>query len=230
MNRILLVEDEQKIADFVIQGLQSEGFDVSHESDGVKGQITAQRNGFDLILLDIMLPGKSGTEVLEALRNSEIKTPVIMLTAKSELSDKLLGFKLGADDYLAKPFFMEELLARCKVLLNRHQISNLDIITVGELSLDKVSRRVTWRDKSMILSQREFTLLEYLMRSPGNVFSRQQIMQFVWGIDFNTQTNIVDVCIQRIRRKLINTEKNELSEFPIESIRGIGYKIKKSDE
>jgi len=230
MNRILLVEDEQKIADFVIQGLQSEGFDVTHESDGLKGQITAQSNFFDLILLDIMLPGKSGTEVLEALRSGEIKTPVIMLTAKSELTDKLLGFKLGADDYLAKPFFMEELLARCKVLLNRHQITTSDIISVGELSLDKVSRRVTWREKSMILSQREFTLLEYLMRSPGNVFSRQQIMQFVWGIDFNTQTNIVDVCIQRIRRKLINTEKNELSEFPIESIRGIGYKIKKSDE
>ena len=230
MNRILLVEDEQKIADFVIQGLQSEGFDVTHESDGLKGQITAQSNVFDLILLDIMLPGKSGTEVLEALRSGEIKTPVIMLTAKSELTDKLLGFKLGADDYLAKPFFMEELLARCKVLLNRHQITTSDIISVGELSLDKVSRRVTWREKSMILSQREFTLLEYLMRSPGNVFSRQQIMQFVWGIDFNTQTNIVDVCIQRIRRKLINTEKNELSEFPIESIRGIGYKIKKSDE
>lgn len=226
MNRILLVEDEQKIADFVIQGLQSDGFDVTHESDGIKGLLTAQSKVFELILLDIMLPGKSGIEVLEALRNKDLRTPVIMLTAKSELSDKLLGFKLGADDYLAKPFFMEELLARCKVLLNRHQTSSSGIITIGELSLDKVSRRVTWREKSMILSQREFTLLEYLMRSPGNVFSRQQIMQFVWGIDFNTQTNIVDVCIQRIRRKLINTEKNELNEFPIESIRGIGYKIK----
>ena len=229
MTRVLLVEDEQKIADFVIQGLQSEGYEVVHENDGLIGLKTALESKFDLILLDIMLPGKAGTEVLQSIRDAEIKTPIIMLTAKSELSDKLLGFKLGADDYLAKPFFVEELIARCKALLSRNQNTNTDIITVGELSLNKIIRRVTWRERSMILSQREFTLLEYLMRSPGNVFSRQQIMQFVWGIDFNTQTNIVDVCIQRIRRKLINTEKNDLSDFPIESIRGIGYKIKKSD-
>ena len=219
MTRVLLVEDEQKIADFVIQGLESEGYQATHKIDGLAGLDTALNASFDLILLDIMLPGKSGTEIVQ----------IIMLTAKSELSDKLLGFSLGADDYLAKPFFMEELIARCKALLNRNKNINTDVITVGELTLDKVTRRVNWRGRSMILSQREFTLLEYLMRSPGNVFTRQQIMQFVWGIDFNTQTNIVDVCIQRIRRKLINTEKNELSEFPIESIRGIGYKIKKSD-
>ncbi len=229
MTRVLLVEDEQKIADFVIHGLQSEGFDVVYECDGLMGLETVLHKEFDLVLLDIMLPGKPGTEVIQSMREKEIKTPVIMLTAKSELSDKLLGFQLGADDYLAKPFFMEELIARCKALLNRNQNTNTDIISVGELTLDKIVRRVNWRGRSMILSQREFTLLEYLMRSPGNVFSRQQIMQFVWGIDFNTQTNIVDVCIQRIRRKLINTEKNDLSEFPIESIRGIGYKIKKSD-
>ncbi len=229
MTRVLLVEDEQKIADFVIQGLESEGYQATHKIDGLAGLDTALNASFDLILLDIMLPGKSGTEIVQIIREKEIKTPVIMLTAKSELSDKLLGFSLGADDYLAKPFFMEELIARCKALLNRNKNINTDVITVGELTLDKVTRRVNWRGRSMILSQREFTLLEYLMRSPGNVFTRQQIMQFVWGIDFNTQTNIVDVCIQRIRRKLINTEKNELSEFPIESIRGIGYKIKKSD-
>lgn len=229
MTRVLLVEDEQKIADFVIQGLASEGYQATHKIDGLAGLDTALNASFDLILLDIMLPGKSGTEIVQIIREKGIKTPVIMLTAKSELSDKLLGFSLGADDYLAKPFFMEELIARCKALLNRNKNINTDVITVGELTLDKVTRRVNWRGRSMILSQREFTLLEYLMRSPGNVFTRQQIMQFVWGIDFNTQTNIVDVCIQRIRRKLINTEKNELSEFPIESIRGIGYKIKKSD-
>ncbi len=229
MTRVLLVEDEQKIADFVIQGLESEGYQATHKIDGLAGLDTALNASFDLILLDIMLPGKSGTEIVQIIREKGIKTPVIMLTAKSELSDKLLGFSLGADDYLAKPFFMEELIARCKALLNRNKNINTDVITVGELTLDKVTRRVNWRGRSMILSQREFTLLEYLMRSPGNVFTRQQIMQFVWGIDFNTQTNIVDVCIQRIRRKLINTEKNELSEFPIESIRGIGYKIKKSD-
>lgn len=229
MTRVLLVEDERKIADFVIHGLQSEGYEVTHESDGVSGLESILNATYDLVLLDIMLPGKPGTEVLQSMRESSIKTPVIMLTAKSELTDKLLGFKLGADDYLAKPFFMEELTARCKALLNRNQNTNTEEITVGELTLDKITRRVNWRERSMILSQREFTLLEYLMRSPGNVFSRQQIMQFVWGIDFNTQTNIVDVCIQRIRKKLVNTEKDDLSEFPIESIRGIGYKIKKSD-
>ena len=227
MARILLVEDEQKIADFVKLGLQSEGFDVRHEVDGNTGLQTLMNETFDLIILDIMLPGKSGTELIVSLREKEISTPVVMLTAKSDLSDKLMGFKLGANDYIAKPFFVEELIARCKALLDRSNFNFADSIIVGELSLDRVSRRVNWRDKSMVLSQREFTLLEYLMRSPGNVFSRQQIMQFVWGIDFNTQTNIVDVCIQRIRRKLINTETTSINEFPIESIRGVGYKIKK---
>ncbi len=229
MTRILLVEDENKIADFVIQGLQIEDYEVEHVSDGVAALDNILKNPYDLILLDVMLPGKSGNEVLQSARAAEVKTPIIMLTAKSELSDKLLGFKSGADDYMSKPFFMEELLARCKALLSRNTKPNDDTTTVGELSLDKVTRRVKWRDSSMVLSQREFTLLEYLMRSPGNVYSRQQIMQFVWGIDFNTQTNIVDVCIQRIRRKLVNTEKNDLSEFPIESIRGIGYRIRKPD-
>ena len=172
MTRVLLVEDEQKIADFVIHGLQSEGFDVVHECDGLMGLETVLHKEFDLVLLDIMLPGKPGTEVIQSMREKEIKTPVIMLTAKSELSDKLLGFQLGADDYLAKPFFMEELIARCKALLNRNQNTNTDIISVGELTLDKIVRRVNWRGRSMILSQREFTLLEYLMRSPGDLFFR----------------------------------------------------------
>jgi len=229
MARILLVEDELKIANFLSQGLHGEGYEVSHEIDGLSALQSIYKKTFDLILLDVMLPGKSGYEVLQSLRSEEIKTPVIMISAKSELSDKLLGFEYGADDYLTKPFFMEELLARCKALLQRNINTNNDVLTVGALSLDRVTRRVNWQDKSLVLSQREFTLLEYLMRSPGNVFTRQQIMQFVWGIDFNTQTNIVDVCIQRIRKKLVNTEKSESNEFPIQSIRGIGYKIQKPE-
>jgi DNA-binding response OmpR family regulator len=229
MTRILLVEDELKIANFMILGLQGEGYEVHHEIEGLSALQSLFKKTYDLILLDVMIPGKSGYEILQSLRSEEIKTPVIMISAKSELSDKLLGFEYGADDYLTKPFFMEELIARSKVLISRKQNTNIEVLTVGELSLDRVTRRVNWQGKSLVLSQREFTLLEYLMRSPGNVFTRQQIMQFVWGIDFNTQTNIVDVCIQRIRKKLVNSEKSELKDFPIESIRGIGYRIQKPD-
>ena len=153
-----------------------------------------------------------------------IATPVIVLSAKTDLPDRLQGFDLGADDYLAKPFFIEELIARIRSLLGRNASHNEDIFSVAGITLNRLTRKADWQDQGAVLSQREFMLLDYLMRSPGYIFSRKQILQHVWNISFDPQTNVVDVCVQRIRKKLIS-DKNPKSVFPIESIRGVGYRI-----
>jgi DNA-binding response OmpR family regulator len=165
-----------------------------------------------------------GFELLHKARALGIATPFIVLSAKTDLPDRLHGFDLGADDYLAKPFFIEELIARIRSLLARNASNNEETTVVAGITLNRLTRKADWQDQSAVLSQREFMLLDYLMRSPGYIFSRKQILHHVWNISFDPQTNVVDVCVQRIRKKLIS-DKNSKSVFPIESIRGVGYRI-----
>lgn len=222
--RILLIEDEPKIASFVCQGLATVGMAVEHVADGLDGFTTVTQGQHDLVVLDIMLPRMDGFELLHKARALGITTPFIVLSAKTDLPDRLHGFDLGADDYLAKPFFIEELIARIRSLLARHANTNEETTVVAGITLNRLTRKADWQDQSAVLSQREFMLLDYLMRSPGYIFSRKQILHHVWNISFDPQTNVVDVCVQRIRKKLIS-DKNSKSVFPIESIRGVGYRI-----
>ena len=225
---ILLIEDEPKIATFVCQGLRAAGMEVEHIDNGLDGLNRVLQAQHDLLVLDIMLPGMDGFEVLQKIRSLGISLPVIVLSAKTDLPDRLQGFDLGADDYLAKPFFIEELIARIRSLLGRNTIQNEDVFSVAGITLNRLTRKAEWAEQGAVLSQREFMLLDYLMRSPGYIFSRKQILQHVWNINFDPQTNVVDVCVQRIKKKLVSTE-NSLSVFPIESIRGVGYRINLKD-
>ena len=222
--KILLIEDESKIAEFVIAGLVSAGYEVTHADDGTKGLASMLEGEHDLAILDLMLPKLNGFDVLHLARQGGSKTPVIILSAKVDLSDRLMGFEMGAEDFLPKPFFVEELLARIKVLLNRHKPEQLQEISVSHLTLDVVSHKVQWFDVTALLSQREFSLLAFLMRSPGHIYSRQQILKHVWEINFDPETNVVDVCVRRIKRKLERGPGSHPS--PIESVRGVGYRLR----
>ena len=222
---ILLVEDEAKIADFVVAGFAAAGFSTQHANDGVTGLEYALTASWDVIVLDIMLPGLNGIELLSKIRQHGLLTPVILLTAKSELQDKLLGFDTGADDYLPKPFFIEELIARIRILVARHAGQTQTVVTVNGFQLNRLTRQATWAGFQATLSQREFTLMEYLMRTPGHIFSRNQILKHVWGFDFDPKTNVVDVCIQRIRKKISHPRPEQQLELPVESVRGIGYRF-----
>jgi two-component system OmpR family response regulator len=225
---ILLIEDEPRIADFVTQGLQAAGFSVQHATDGRSGLEAILVGGHDLVVLDVMLPGLDGFAVLDKVRQQGILTPVIMLSARGELPDRLRGFQSGADDYLPKPFFTEELIARIRAIVARRRGDSAESLHIAGLTLNRVSRKAQWHSAMVVLSQREFCLLEYLMRSPGHIFSRKQILLQVWNINFDPKTNVVDVCIQRIRKKL--TDASGIQEyFPIEAIRGVGYRIREDD-
>jgi DNA-binding response OmpR family regulator len=223
--KILLVEDEEKIADFVIRGLKKAGYQVEHMLDGVSGLKSIFKNDYDLVLLDIMLPKLNGLELLQQLRQDSNTTPVIILSAKADLSDRLLGFETGADDYMPKPFFVEELVAKMKVILGRMQKdAPVQHLKTGQLELDLVTRKAKWYDVDAVLSQREFSLLQYLMQTPGHIYSRQQILKNVWDIHFDPETNVVDVCVQRIKRKLNNADNEHYG--PVESVRGVGYRVR----
>jgi len=225
--KVLLVEDEMKIADFVCAGFKEQGFVVDHCADGVEGFDHASNGSYDVIVLDIMLPGRDGLSILKGLRKEGNATPVILLTARNELDDRVDGLNLGADDYLSKPFFVEELIARTHALVRRVSGERQNILSVGELQLDRIAREVTWCKQTVDLTGREFNLIEYLMRSPGRVFTRTQILEHVWGYDFDPSTNVVDVCIQRIRKKIASIATVAESESPIESVRGVGYRFRK---
>ncbi|MBN3880979.1 MULTISPECIES: response regulator transcription factor [unclassified Nostoc] len=222
---ILFVEDEAKIANFVRAGLKEQGFVVDYCDNGDDGYLRALDNEYDAIILDIMMPGKDGLSILKLLRRQGRNAPVILLTARNELDDRLQGLNLGADDYIAKPFFVEELAARIHAVVRRSVSERQNLLCVGPIKLDRITREVTCNQQAIELTSREFNLLEYLMRSPGRVFTRTQILEHVWGYDFNPNTNVVDVCIQRIRKKI-----DPLDEAVwIESIRGVGYRFRKPD-
>lgn len=227
--KVLLVEDEPKVADFVCSGLSSRGFEVTHARNGKRALEAARSEAFAAIVLDIMLPIVDGLTVLKHLRSEGNQTPVILLTARNELGDRIEGLSLGADDYLAKPFYVEELAARLQALIRRAAGDKQNLLQVGSLSLDRIARRASCHGQEIDLTTREYSLLEYLMRSAGQVFTRGQILEHVWGYDFDPTTNVVDVCIKRIRHKITSIEGNETMASPIESVRGVGYRFRQSD-
>ena len=223
--KILLVEDEKKIVDFVCAGFREQGFTVECCTNGNEGFQKASSRNYDVILLDIMLPGRDGLSILKGLRKMGNATTVVLLTARNELDDRIEGLNLGADDYIAKPFFVEELIARLHAVQRRMSGERHNVLMVGDLCLDRMSREVRLHQQTVELTGREFNLLEYLMRSAGHVFTRTQILEHVWGYDFDPSTNVVDVCIQRIRKKIAVAEKESL----IESVRGVGYRFRKAE-
>lgn len=221
--RALVVEDEKRIAGFVQKGLQEAGFSVDTCETGDDGLMLATTRPYDVILLDIMLPGRDGLSVLRQLRQRRIAVPVILLTARTALDERVEGLNLGADDYLTKPFYVEELIARIHAVTRRATGEKLTMLQVDDLVLNLITREVTRGGQPAQLTAREFALLEYLMRSPGRVYTRTQILEHVWGYDFDPTSNLVDVHIQRLRKKLGITGPGSL----IETIRGVGYRIRK---
>ncbi|MFT4636946.1 MAG: two-component system OmpR family response regulator [Verrucomicrobiales bacterium] len=220
--RILVVEDQAKIADFVKKGLEENGFAVVLVRDGNTAYELACEEPFDAIVLDIMLPGRDGLSVLRGLREKGNAVPVMLLTARSELNERVEGFHVGADDYLTKPFYVEELVVRLQSLLRRSSGQGTSVMEAADLKVNMLTREVHRAGQEITLTQREFALLEYLMRSPGRVFTRTQIYTHVWGMHFDPGTNLVDVCIRRLRNKVDRDFDPPL----IETLRGVGYRFK----
>ncbi|GMV99754.1 MAG: DNA-binding response regulator [Candidatus Hydrogenedentota bacterium] len=223
--KVLLVEDEKQIAGFVRKGLEEQGFAVEWIDHGDKAYALATGNSYDVIVLDIMLPGRDGLSILRNLRKQKNPVPVILLTARTELDERVEGLNLGADDYLTKPFFVEELIARIHALARRSAGESLSILQAGPVTVNLLTRDVSVGGKAVHLTAREFSLLEYLMRSPGRVYTRTQILEHVWGFDFDPNTNLVDVHIQRLRKKIDTTGNDD----PIETVRGVGYRFRKPE-
>ena len=219
--RILVVEDQPQIAGFIRSGLEENGFVVETCRTGEAGIEMATTESFDAMILDIMLPGRDGLSILRSLRERRVTLPIMLLTARNELNERVEGLNLGADDYLTKPFFVEELVARLQALLRRSSGIALNILQNGDLSLDLIKREAKRGDREIELSQREFALLEYLMRSPGRVYSRSQICEHVWNTHFDTGTNMVDVAVTRLRKKIEETGESKL----IDTVRGVGYRM-----
>ena len=222
--RVLVVEDESSISGFIRQGLTEAGFVVTVEADGRRGLQRALAADIDVIILDIMLPGMNGLEVLRRVRAAGLATPVLLLTARDEIDDRVAGLDAGADDYLTKPFAFAELLARIRALLRRPPLQADDVVRVGELELDRRLRTVRVGSLSLNLSAREFSLLDYLLRHPGQVLTRTQIGEAVWGLDFEHESNVVDVYIGYLRRKLSAGRGGP----DIRTVRGAGYVLEEA--
>ena len=222
--RVLIVEDEQRIAAFLERGLKEEGWavDVVHNGDDALDWAAAAE--YDVIVLDVLLPGRDGFTVCRELRVRGAQTPVLMLTARDAVDDRVTGLDSGADDYLVKPFAFKELLARLRALTRRQGDSRSTELRVGDLTLDTLTRTARRGDKRIELTAKEYSLLEYLMRHPGRLLSRTQIAEHVWNFDFYSESNMVDVYIRYLRRKIDEGFEHKL----IKTVRGAGYKI--SDE
>jgi len=223
--RILVVEDERPIADFVQRGLEAEGYSVGCAYDGEDGLARARTGDYALVILDVLLPGLSGLEVLEGIRETDKALPVIMLTALSDTADVVTGLDLGANDYLGKPFAFAELLARIRANLRQPGQASANSLEVGSLNLDFRSREVSRAGHKLRLTAREFELLAYLMRYPDQVLSRAQILNAVWGYDYDPGTNVLDVYVGYLRRKLAEAD----GEAPIETVRSAGYRLVSAD-
>ena len=222
--KVLVVEDEQKVANFLQKGLKEEQFVVDVAYDGLEGESLALENEYDLILLDVMLPGKDGVMVLETLRARKIETPVIMLTAKDMVVDKLKGFDAGCDDYIPKPFSFEELLARIRAVLRRRSGAGGNVLNFADLTLDLISHKVIRGGKEIELTAKEYALMEYLMRNPNRVLTRTMITQQVWDYNFDSFTNVIDVYVNYLRNKVDRGFPQKL----IHTVRGVGYILKES--
>ncbi|MDD3906306.1 MAG: response regulator transcription factor [Candidatus Omnitrophica bacterium] len=221
--RILVIEDEKKIADFIKRGLKEEGYAVDTAGDGENGLFLAKTNNYDLILLDLLLPKLDGIQVCKVLREEKIPSPIIMLTAKDAVKDKVTGLDAGADDYLTKPFAFEELLARIRAILRKKsEVQEETKLHVADLLFDLHTHKVTRSGKEIELTSKEYALLEYLMRNAGKVVTRTMISEHVWDIDFDTFTNVIDVYINYLRNKVDSGAKKKL----IHTVRGRGYILK----
>ena len=220
--RVLIVEDEKKTASFIRKALQAEGqiVDVLHEGTGVLPAV--MHTPFDVVVLDVMLPGRDGLSVVRQMREKEIKTPVLLLTARGEVSEKVEGLNAGADDYLPKPFALEELIARVRALGRRSGDAKATVLRVADLTLDTVTRKVRRGSTAIELAPREYALLEFLMRSAGRICGRMSIVEKVWDYDFDPGTNLVDVYIMRLREKIDAGFESKL----LHTVRGVGYVLK----
>ena len=221
--RILLVEDNRRLSDSLRLSLVDEGYAVDVAYDGQEGEELAELTPYALIILDVMLPRRSGIEVCRSLRNHHIKTPILMLTARDALEDRVLGLDSGADDYLVKPFEMDELRARLRALLRRESDDKSGFITVADLILDPTTHFVKRGGQSIDLTSREYALLEYLMRNPNRLITRQMAENHLWSYDATVISNVVDVYIRRLRRKIDDPFEVKL----IETIRGSGYRLRR---
>jgi DNA-binding response OmpR family regulator len=216
--RILIVEDEARIGAFVARAFHAEGFGVDVAGDAEKGLSRALSNQYDLVVLDLSLPGVDGLEVLRELHRRNPELPVLILSARNDLSTRLRGFELGAVDFLPKPFSLDELLARSRVQLRRVQLEDaVQLVCVGRLELDVARRQAHVGERAVDLSDREFRLLHFLMTHSGQVVSRERLLSEVWGYDFDPRSNVVDVCVRRLRRRLG-------PDAPIETVRNVGYR------
>ncbi len=220
--RVLVVEDQERINSFICKGLKEQGFVVDTTDNGDDGYALAITEPYDAIVLDIMLPGRDGLSILKNLRKKDNAVPVILLTARAELDERIEGLNLGADDYLTKPFYIEELIARLHTVVRRASGEPSHLLKADDLIMDLVQHSVRRGGEEIHLSMREFSLLEFLMRSPGRVLSRMQICEHVWNYNFDPDTNLVDVYIQRIRKKIDKDFDSKL----VETVRGVGYRIK----
>ncbi len=223
--RILVVEDDEKIALFIVKGLQQAGMVVDRVSDGLEGFNYATSGNYDAAVVDIMLPQMDGLNMIRRMREKKIKTPVIILSARRSVDDRVTGLQSGGDDYLVKPFAFSELLARVQALIRRSSnVPETHALSVGDLNLDLLTREVKRGKTNIELQPREYSLLEYLMRNSGRVVSKTMILEQVWDYSFDPQTNVVDVLVCRLRNKI----DKDFDEKLIHTIRGVGYVLKKS--
>jgi heavy metal response regulator len=219
--RLLLIEDEEKVSRFIVKGLMAERFAVDVAAEGDRGLELAQTYRYDLIILDLMLPGLSGTEVLRLVRRENEHVPVLVLTARDAVTDKVRHFEIGADDYLTKPFAFAELLVRVKALLRRGAISRANTLRIADLEIDRLTQQVRRGGQRIELTGKEYALLEYMMTNAGRVLSRTMIIEHVWDQSFDGATNIVDVYVRHLRNKTDEPFERKL----IRTVRGVGYAI-----
>ena len=220
--RILIVEDERRLCGVIKRGLLEESYAVDVAYDGEDGEYLAETTPYDLIVLDIMLPKKDGIEICQRLRLKKVNTPILMLTAKDAVEDRVRGLDAGADDYLVKPFAFNELLARIRALLRREGLSKSPRLQVGNLALDTLTREV-WRGQRVVeLTSKEYVILEYFMCHPNMVITRTMLEEHAWDYEFDSLSNLIDVYIRRLRRKIDEGEKDSL----IQTVRGAGYRLK----
>jgi DNA-binding response OmpR family regulator len=218
--RILVVEDDRKVARFIRLGLCEEGHAVEIATDGAAAlDFVLTEPAYDLVILDVMLPGQDGFGVLKTLRAHKVAVPVLILTARDSVSDRVAGLDLGADDYLTKPFAFEEFLARVRALLRRRDVARAPILTIDNLIVDPATRRVTRGERRIELTARQYALLEYFLRNAGRVLSRQMIAQHVWGLGFDAESNVIDVYVGYLRRKIDRDREHRL----LHTVRGAGY-------
>ncbi len=222
----MIIEDEHSLLKILTKRFKEDGFAVDTAINGTIGQQFAEAVSYDCIILDIILPGKDGFTILKELRLKKIKSPILILTAKDAVCDRVKGLNLGADDYLVKPFFYDELLARVRVSLRRQTNDKENIFSIGDLTMDVNSRSVYRGEKYIELTNKEYSILEYLLRNKGIVLKKSQLAEHVWNYDFNYNSNIVEVYIKLIRRKIDDNYKNKI----IHNVRGVGYIIREKNE